>query len=227
MNKCWHKMIPLAAALLLAACSNLKPAAPMDYSAFKESDPKSILVLPPLNESPDIKASAGMMTASVRPLAEAGYYVFPAAVVNETFQQNGLVNPAEIHAVQLEKLRQIFGTDAVLYITVKQYGTSYQVIQSDTRVTADARLVDARSGKELWSGSATASTAEQQNQNQGLAGMLLSAIVNQIVASVGDRAFDIAQITGARLLQAGPPRGILPGPRSPQYGQQTAGAIAK
>ena len=57
--------------------------------------------------------------------------------------------------------------------------------------------------------------------------MLLSAIVNQIVASVGDRAFDIAQITGARLLQAGPPRGILPGPRSPQYGQQTAGAIAK
>ena len=57
--------------------------------------------------------------------------------------------------------------------------------------------------------------------------MLLSAIVNQIVASVGDRAFDIAQITGARLLQAGPPRGILYGPRSPQYGQQTAGAIAK
>ena len=30
MNKCWHKMIPLAAALLLAACGNLKPAAPMD-----------------------------------------------------------------------------------------------------------------------------------------------------------------------------------------------------
>lgn len=222
MNKCRRKIIPLAAALLLAACTtHQKSAAPIDYTAFKESNPQSILVLPPLNESPDIRASAGMMTASVRPLAEAGYYVFPAAVVNETFRQNGLAHPAEIHSVQLEKLRQIFDTDAVLYITVKQYGTSYQLIQSDTRVSADARLVDARSGKELWSGSATASTLEQQNQNQGLAGMLLSAIVNQITSSVGDRAFDVAQITGARLLQSGPPRGILPGPRSPLYERTT------
>lgn len=204
----------LAAALLLGGCAT---RAPYDYSAFKEARPASILVLPPLNASPDINATYSMMSHATAPLAESGYYVFPVALVDETFKQNGLTVAADIHGVSVTKLREIFGADAALYINVKQYGTSYMVISSETRVTAEGRLVDLRSGKTLWAGAATASSAEGDSNNGGLIGMLVKAAVRQIVETLNSQGHIIAGQTSARLLMAGRPNGILFGPRSPMY----------
>jgi hypothetical protein len=87
-------------------------------------------------------------------------------------------------------------------------------------VTATARLVDARTGKELWSGGATASSNEGQDTNSGgLIGMLVSAAVSQIANTATDKAHDIAKITGARMFSAGTNGGLLYGPRSPNYGK--------
>lgn len=202
------------AALLLGGCATQKP---YDYTAFKEARPTSILVLPPLNSSPDIAATYSMMSVTTAPLAESGYYVYPVTLVDETFKQNGLTVPADIHSVSVSKLREIFGADAALYINVKQYGTSYAVISSETRVTAEAKLVDLRSGATLWSGAATASSAEGDNNNGGLIGMLVKAAIRQIVETVSSQGHIIAGRTSARLLSAGRPNGILYGPRSPMY----------
>lgn len=204
----------VAAALLLGGCAARKP---YDYTAFKEARPASILVLPPLNSSPDIAATYSMMSQATAPLAESGYYVFPVTLVDETFKQNGLTSPADIHGVSPAKLREIFGADAALYINVKQYGTSYVVISSETRVTAEGKLVDLRSGKTLWAGAATASSAEGDNNNGGLIGMLVKAAIRQIVETVSNQGHVIAGQTSARLLSAGRPNGILFGPRSPMY----------
>ncbi|TAJ00118.1 DUF799 domain-containing protein [Pectobacterium versatile] len=209
----------LVFALMLTGCA--KPV-PYDYTAFKQSKPKSILVLPPVNHSPDVKASYSLLSQVTYPLAESGYYVFPVAVVEETFKQNGLVTASDIHALSTAKLQQIFGADAALYLDVKEYGTSYIVINSETRVSADARLVDLRTGKLLWSGSATASSNEQQsNANGGIIGILVQAAVSQIAHTISDKGHDIAGVTSARLLAAGNSRGMLYGPRSLQYGKET------
>lgn len=206
--------VSLMAAVLLGGCVTQKP---YDYSAFKEARPKSILVLPPLNSSPDIKATYSMMSQTTYPLSEAGYYVFPVTLVDETFKQNGLTSPDDIHQVSIEKLRKIFGADAALYINVKEYGTKYILISSETRVTAEAKLVDLRTGKVLWEGAATASSAEGRNNNQGLIGALVSAAVNQIIETVSEQGHPIAGVTSNRLLSAGRTNGILYGPRSPKY----------
>ncbi|CNH12787.1 putative lipoprotein [Yersinia thracica] len=203
-------------ALLLTGCA--KPV-PQDYSAFKQSKPKSILVLLPQNQSPEVSASHGMLSQVTYPLSEAGYYVLPVAVVDETFKQNGMTNAGDISAVSPAKLHKIFGADAVLYITVVQYGTSYQIITSDTRVTATAKLVDLKTGKLLWSGSATASSNESDNASGGIIGMLVQAAISQIANTMTDKSHDIAGITSVRMLSAGTPNGILYGPRSPQYGK--------
>ena len=85
-------------------------------------------------------------------------------------------------------------------------------------VTASARLVDLRTGKLLWEGSASASSAEQQgNSGGGLIGMLVVAVVNQIANTLTDKGHEIAGITSVRLLSADMPNGILHGPRSPKY----------
>jgi hypothetical protein len=209
----------IAAALLLAVLATgcATQQKPYDYAAFKESRPRTILVLPPLNNSPEVAATYGMMSQVTYPLAESGYYVLPVTLVDETFKQNGLTTAADIHEVAPAKLREIFGADAGLYVTVKNYGTSYVVVNSVTVVTAEAKLIDLRSGKVIWNGEASASSNENQSNNNGLVGMLVSAIVNQIVATSTDASYKIAGITSSRLLMAGHKNGMLYGPRSPKY----------
>lgn len=206
----------LVMAWLLVGCAQ---PTKVDYSAFNQSKPKSILVLLPQNSTPEVQASHGLLSQTALPLAEAGYYVFPVAVVEETFKQNGMANAGDIQAVPPAKLHEIFGNDAVLYLNITEYGTSYQVIASDTRVTASAKLVDSRTGALLWSGSATASSTENNSSSGGIIGVLVSAVVNQIADTMTDKSYGIAGITSARLLSAGSPNGILYGPRSPKYGK--------
>lgn len=205
----------LATALLATGCATQRT--PYDYAEFKQARPASILVLPPLNSSPEVAATSGMLSQVTYPLAESGYYVIPVALSAETFKQNGLASAGDIHNVAPAKLREIFGADAALYVEVKAYGTSYQVISSATVVTAEAKLLDLRSGKVLWQGTATASSAENQQQSNGLIGMLVSAVINQISDTLGDASFKIAGMTSQRLLMAGRANGMLYGPRSPQY----------
>ncbi|KKN97599.1 hypothetical protein LCGC14_0157180 [marine sediment metagenome] len=198
-------------ASVLTGCATTPP---YDYTAFRESNPRSILVLPPVNESLDTSASYSFLTQVSLPLAEAGYYVFPVAVVEETFRENGMSNPEEIHSLGLDKLNEVFGADSVIYIKITQYGTSYQLLASDTRVTAQASLVDSRSGQLLWKGQATASSTEQSNNNGGgLVGLLIVALVEQVINSTTDRSYQIAGMTSSRLLSAQTVNGVLPGPR--------------
>ncbi|APC18842.1 hypothetical protein BLL42_25210 [Pseudomonas frederiksbergensis] len=209
-------MAGLLALAVLGGCVSPKT---VDYSAYKQSRPKTILVLPPLNNSPDVKASYSMLSQVTYPLAEAGYYVLPIALVDETFRQNGLTTPADIHQAPANKLQEIFGADAALYITVTDYGTRYMVISSATVVTASAKLVDLKTGTTLWTGSASASSEEgSNNSGGGLLGVLITAAVKQIINSSTDAGHPIAGITSARLLSAGHSAGLLYGPRSPKYG---------
>ena len=160
-------MVRLAAwislAAMLGACAT---PVPYDYTAFKQNRPVSMLVLPPVNDSPDVKASRAVLAQSTLPLAEAGYYVLPVTLVDETFRQNGLTEAAEIQQVSAAKLREIFGADAAVYIRVKKYGTTYMVIASETVVSVEGRIVDLRTGQLLWQGSAHASSAENDGGNQ-------------------------------------------------------------
>lgn len=189
----------------------------IDYTAFRESNPRSILVLPPLNNSPDVRATYSVLSTITRPLAEDGYYVFPVALVDQTFRENGLTTAGEIHQVPLDKLRQIFGADATLYLTVTQYGSKYMLLGSEVRVTAGAKLVDNRTGQLLWAGAATASDQEGRNNSSGgLIGMLVYALVKQVVGSIGDQGHPVARMTSQRLLSVRP-NGLLYGPRSPFY----------
>lgn len=204
--------------LVLQGCAT--PPKPYDYSAYKESKPASILVLPPVNGTPEIQATPSVLAQVTLPLAESGYYVVPVALVDETLKGNGIHSAEEAQQISVGKLREIFGADAGLYVKVTRYGSVYKVVASETAVTLEAKLVDLRNGRLLWEGSASASSAEQSGSNQaGLLGLLVKAVVEQIVASSTDRSHPMAGIASQRLLSAGRPNGLLFGPRSPLYTQ--------
>lgn len=212
----WLSIACAAAALAsLTGCATSKR---IDYTAFRAAKPASILVLPPVNDTNDVNATLSMLAQATYPLAEGGYYVMPVTLVNETFRQNGLTVPAEMHEVPAAKLKEIFGADAALYMKITRYGTTYTVLSSAAVVTAEARLVDLSTGTLLWSGQATASNDEGNNNGGGLAGLLVTAIVKQIMNNVTDASHSVAGITSVRLLSPRP-NGLLYGPRSRLYGK--------
>ncbi|MEM7073305.1 MAG: GNA1162 family protein [Pseudomonadota bacterium] len=205
--------------LVLLALAGCAPKA-FDYTAFRESAPQSILVLPPINSSLEVGAGQAIMASSLIPLAESGYYVFPPTLVYEMFKENGLLVPAEIHAVSLERIREVFDPDAVLYISISEYGQKYFIIGSAAIVTLDARLVDARSGFEIWNGTATANSQEgQASAGGGLVGLLVQSVVDQVVGHLADQSYQMSKIATGRLLSAGQRNSLIYGPRHERVGQ--------
>lgn len=207
----------LVPAMLAVGCASNKQAA-YDYTAFKAAKPRSIVVLPPVNDSPEVNAGNSVYAQVTYPLAEAGYYVLPVAVVSETFKQNGLVNANDIQGVEAKKLSEIFGADAALYMSISKYGSTYTVIDSVTVVSVSAKLVDLKTGTLLWEGAASASSNEGNNNGGGgPLGALVGALVKQIINSTTDASHPIAGVANGRLLSAGTPNGLLYGPRSERY----------
>jgi hypothetical protein len=126
-----------------------------------------------------------------------------------------------MHQTAPDKLREIFGADAALYITVTKFGVSYTVVNSETMVQVQGKLVDLKTGATLWQGVAQASSVENEQQQQGgLAAMLITAVIKQVLASTFDDSHRYSGMATDRLLTAGVPNnGLLYGPRSPNYGK--------
>ncbi len=196
--------------MLAASC---KSPPPFDYSAWLAHPPRSILVLPPINDSVETQASYGCLSTVTRPIAERGFYVFPVAVVDAMLRENGLPTPRDMHAVPLAKLREVFDPDAVLYLTVSDWGTRYQILSSTTTVLISGRLVDAKTGAVLWSGQ---HGIARGSGGGSLVGALASALVTQVARSVADPSRDLSRDVQTQLF-TDERRGLLPGPYSAQH----------
>ena len=182
MSKVIKVFCVLGSLLALFGCET---ADHYDYSELIASKPRSILVLPPLNHSVEVNAPYTFLSTITKPLAEKGYYVFPVAVIDAYMKENGLPTELEMNQVPLEKLREQFGADSVLYVEIDSWGQQYQVISSKAEVRARLKLVDARSGKQLWSATAYAAK-DSGNNNGGLAGALIGALITQVAGSLSD-----------------------------------------
>jgi len=196
---------------LTAGCQTVKP---YDYTNFRAHPPRSILVLPPLNESTAVEGTYGYLTTVTRPVAERGYYVFPIAVVDQFMKENGLPTANEMQQAPLAKVAEITGADAVLFLDLKQYGAHYQLITSVVVVEVAAKLVDTRTGLLLWEGHGA---AQQGSGGSGsLLGDLVAAAVQQALNKHTDRAHQVSRLANANLFY--PEQTGLPyGPYSPKY----------
>lgn len=198
-------------AMQLTGC---KTVGPYDYSNYRAHRPRSILVLPPLNESTVTQATYSYLSTVTQPLAEMGYYVFPVAVVDEFLKENGLPSAGEMHHVSPSKIAEITGADAVLFITVQQYGSKYQLINTKTVVEVQAKMLDTRTETVLWEGHGK---AEHNSGNfDDLVGNLIAAAVQQIANSKTDPAHQVSRQANADLFN-GRKTGLLYGPYSPKY----------
>lgn len=210
-------LMGLVGIVLLSGCAT-QPQSQYDYTALKQSKPKSILVVMPVNNSVDTKAEASILAHASYFLAEKGYYVYPVALVDETFKQNGLTDGFAIQNTNPKKIHDIFGADSILYLTVNEYGSSYKLLDSVTTVSLEGKLVDLRNGTTLWSGSGKHSQGSVDHANSNLLGALIVAAISQAVNSSTDQGYKASAVAMSNFVEYGTNGGLLIGPRHPQYG---------
>jgi hypothetical protein len=222
------KFVPWAMfGLLLAGCATTPPPKP-DYTYFRQFQPRSILVLPPLGGG---SGTYSYLSTVTRPLAEMGYYVFPVALVDQFLKDNGMTTPYDMHLMPLPKIAELTGADAVLFLNLNQYGSHYVLDNFCTSVSVKGKLVDTRSGLTLWEGSGAAredsSTESQYDPEQGVLANVLSAIFSDIFSAAynnalygrSDNAHDLCDEANRELF-FNPGYGLLYGPYHPMCGTE-------
>ena len=159
---CWFNVCAIT---LMAGCATT-PTAPL------ASDPVSILVLLPKNNSIEIDAPHTLLANVSKPLGERGYYVFPVAVIERFMRENGLHSGAQMHEIPLFKIQEHIAPDAVLYITINQWGQKFQLLQS-------VAIVEVCNAGSSNSGSLTA--------------MVLGAVLDQMAGSFTDHTDELSR----------------------------------
>lgn len=208
--------IVVCAAVLpwLGGCQTVKP---YDYTNFRAHPPRSILILPPLNESTVVEGTYSYLSTLTQPVAELGYYVFPVEVVDQLFKENGMPTAGEMHQAPLDKVAEITGADAVLFITLEQYGSQYKLLNSTTTVKAHARLVDTRTQTLLWEGRGVA--AQSSSGSGNLLADLIGAAIAQAINSKTDVAHKVSRQANVNLFMT-KNTGLPYGPYNSKYGEQ-------
>lgn len=207
MNKNIFK-IALISVLILSGCASVEP---YNYSALQQEAPRSILVLPPMNSSVEVNAPYSYLSTISQPLAEKGYYVFPVSVVDTFLKENGLPTPAEMNGITLDKIDEVIGADAVLYVDIKDWGQKFQVLSSVTVVRGHVKLVSVKSGELLWDSVISAQYNPNNNGGGGLVGALVGAVVSQIAGEISDNSPQVARLANAAAFNSAK-RGLLNGP---------------
>lgn len=186
-----------------------------DYRAYLDNFPKSVLVLPPINESLEVQASGMFLSTITTLLAEKGYYVLPVAVVDAVLKENGVPLPPEMHQVSIEKLDEVFHPDAVLYVTIKKWTTTYLVLNTTTTVVLDYRLVDTDTKLGLWRWQ-QAFQYSPSNDQSGLIGKVIVAAAHAAQSGSGRIERDVA-VAANQMAFYQPHHGLLTGARHPDY----------
>ena len=146
------------AALVTIIASSLVAGCYPTVERVQEYGTRSIVVLPPLNQTPEISAPYELYSSITRPLADRGYYVYPVAIVDQFMKENGLPTAGEMHSVPLAKIHEIIGADAVLYPTVAAWhGPNLATMalailtrSAPSTVEVGYRLVDVKTGDLIW-----------------------------------------------------------------------------
>lgn len=162
---------------LLAGCAS-PPSAERSLTAMERAAPRSILVLPPLNRSLDVDASALTLATLAMPLGEKGYYVFPVHTVKTVLEGEGLYEPESVHALPASTLAAKFGADAVLYPTINRWDAQYLLVNTTVTVDFSYRIVG-KDNTVLWTARSQKKFSPNTGSDNNLLGKIVSAAITR------------------------------------------------
>lgn len=169
------RLLLLLPVLVLAGCVK---APVKDLTAFRQAHPKSILIVPAVNKSLDVDAPNYFLSTIARPLAERGYYVFPVNAVKQVMEMDGMSDADMVHAADSTRLGELFGADAILYVSINRWDARYALLSTTVTVDFSYSIKDGHTGQLLWEDQRKMEYTPQNNTNTGnpLANLVAMAV---------------------------------------------------
>jgi hypothetical protein len=164
----------LAAALLLGGCATAprKPA-----WQYLQSESKKIAIFPASNRTTKADAQIILDKFWEESLRKAGFTVVNADSVL-TFASSRAIALADLPKVPAADIGRDLKADFILENEIVDWDNHYKVISANAVVSCKSRLTEARTGAIVWEHHWI--MVNQGNTNNGLAGLLVSAIVNSM-----------------------------------------------
>lgn len=172
---------------ILAGCG---PKLITKYEAFPklyEERPLAILVLSPINETTAADAKEFYSTTVAEPLSLSGYYIYPIEVISEILQNEGIYDTETLINLNPQKFKEYFGADAVMYIWIKKWDTSYLILAANVAVSLRCLLRSTKTGENLWEYEGTIiEDTTVRSSGGGLAGLIVTAVATAIKTAATD-----------------------------------------
>lgn len=205
--------------LALGAC--VTGPAPKSYTAMRAENPRGILVVPALNTTVSVDAADYFVSTISRPIAERGYYVFPAHMVKRLLDDEGLSDAGLVHQADASRFAPLFGCDAVMFVEIDRWDSQYVVISTSTNVEFKYTLKSCDTGATLWSDTQAMSySPSASNSGNPLADLLAQAVMAALEKAKPNY---IPLTQQANLLATHTiGQGLPAGPYAPQYNQDQA-----
>ena len=179
------RRLALMSLSLLALTGCVTQPAKKDMGAFTAAAPRSILVVPVVNKSLDVDAPNYVLSTLPVPIAEKGYYVFPVNTTKVVLEQEGFYEGERIHEQPASTLAKLFGSDAVLYVTINRWDAQFALITTTVTVDFSYRLVS-KDDVEIWQ--EQKQMRYQPNNNNNNAVSPLAAVMSAVISAAMTRA---------------------------------------
>ena len=155
-----------------------------------ERNPARVAIIPAGNNTDNPGAQIILDKAWETALRKAGFQIVNADSV-VTFASAQAIPVGELQKTSTVKLGEELKVDYLLQNEIMAWGTKYRVLAEASVVACRSRLVEARTGATVWAHD-WIFKRQGNNSGGGLAGMLLSATLNAIVATMTDETARIA-----------------------------------
>ena len=204
---------------LIIFASGCATAPKKDYTKFYSAAPRSILVVPVVNQSLNVDAPNYFLSTIAIPVVEKGYYVFPVNMIKRVLEDNGLSDADLVHNAPVEKLASLFGADAVLYVKIKRWDARYIVFSTTITVELEYVIKEGKTGDTLWQDDRIVKyTPQSSSTGNGLADLLAMAVTAAVTKAAPNYIPLAKQANATAFIFPGP--GFPPGPYSDKQNKQ-------
>lgn len=144
---------------------------------YKEAT-KTILVVPAINNTTAAEATEYYATTVSEPLTRSGYYVLPIELTTKLLQEQGIVDGTQLENSSHTLFKDLYGADAVLFVTINEWDTSYYVVGGNVTVGVGYVMKSTQTGNIIWQYSDRVIINTGGNSGGGLIGAIISTAIN-------------------------------------------------
>jgi len=158
------------------------------YPHLYNDKPKSILIMPPINETNQVEAKDSFFATLMVPLAEQGYYVFSPFLAKELMQQESAADAELFFQADLYPFAEVFGADASLFTIIHRW--EKKALVGDILIDVEYILRSTHTGETLLSRgrAGVLALSTPPKGGGGLAGMLATLFVDMVRTALTDKA---------------------------------------